>query len=279
MRKIIIIIAILLVGAVFVFSGYKVVSYYLDASKTNAVTQELADKVIQHVDPSTVIPAPPQPTKPSEAEQETTEPIEETEEPTENVLDEYPAIRVDFDALRQQNSDVIGWLYSEDTQINYPIMISSDNLYYLYRMINRKYNVAGSLFADYRSKTDFSDWNTVIFGHNRYSGAMFGSLPKYTSQAYYDAHPYMYLLTPAASYKVELIACFVTPAEGPIYNVSTSEADRDEILQNALEHSYFHTDAELKPYDRYITLSTCTYNNKDARYVVIGRLWRLNDLP
>jgi len=89
----------------------------------------------------------------------------------------YP--QIDFDALKAINPDIVGWLYCAGTPINYPLVQGSDNDYYLHHLYNRKPNKSGCLFIDFANVPDFTDHNTVIYGHNMKSGAMFAVLEKY----------------------------------------------------------------------------------------------------
>ncbi len=86
---------------------------------------------------------------------------------------------VDFAALQKVNPDVVGLIYQKDTIINYPIMHGSDNDQYLHSDINKKYSVSGSIFMDYRNSADFSDFNTIVYGHHMHDGSMFKSLRGY----------------------------------------------------------------------------------------------------
>lgn len=88
------------------------------------------------------------------------------------------SISVDFNSLKQINSDVKAWIYIKDTDINYPILQATDNDYYLKRDIYKRYSSAGSIFLDYNNEADFSDSNTVIYGHNLKNKKMFADLTK-----------------------------------------------------------------------------------------------------
>lgn len=194
-------------------------------------------------------------------------PFQPEDDPAEGV-----PIQVDFEVLAETNGDIIGWLYSEDTPINLPVVQSSDNERYLRRLVDGSWNSSGALFADYRNAGDFSDPNTVIYGHNMKNGKMFGTLPNYKRQAYYDEHPQMWLLTPEGDYRVELVAGYVTSADSGVYDFDQSEEAVLAAVQRAMERSTFTSGAEIAEGDRFLTLSTCSYAYDDARYVLIGRL-------
>jgi SrtB family sortase len=184
---------------------------------------------------------------------------------------------VDFDALAEVNPDIRAWLLCEDTAINYPIVQGEDNDYYLRRLYDGTSNKSGCLFADYENAGDFSNRNTIIYGHNMLDGAMFSSLTQYQDGAYYEAHPEMLLATPDGNYVIELFAAFVaSPAES---GTDTSpwelawESDTDYTAwQAAMQgRSLFQSDVTLSKTDRVLTLSTCINSGRD-RFIVMGKL-------
>lgn len=109
---------------------------------------------------------------------------------------------------------------------------------------------------------------------------MFGSLPDYETQAYFEAHPVLYLLTPEQDYAVELIAGFTTVPDASLYRSLCSPAEeREKLLAQWMESSDFSSDITPTAEDRLVTLSTCTYTFRNARYVVIGVLRPLDRVP
>mgnify|MGYP003293871399 CR=1 FL=1 len=183
-----------------------------------------------------------------------------------------PPISVDFDALVTENSDTVAWLYSADTPINYPIVQSDDNDYYLRRGFNGKYNYYGTLFADYRTSGDFSGKNTLIYGHNMKNAEMFGSLINYKEQEYFDKHPQMWLFTPSGNYMIKLVAGIEVPGTSEIFDTLANPDEAEKVIRDALLGSTFKADYTYSETDRFVTLSTCSYDYADARYIVIGRL-------
>ena len=181
-------------------------------------------------------------------------------------------ITVDFEALRKENNDIIAWLYLPDTVINYPVLQADDNEYYVRRLTNGYWNIAGSIFADCRNASDFSDPNTVIYGHNMTNDTMFGTLMDYRSQEYYDAHPYMYIITPEKKYRLELLTGFVTLADSEVYSFPQTAEETEEKLLAWLEASDFEPAFEYTRGSKLATLSTCAENYGNKRYVVIGAL-------
>ena len=195
---------------------------------------------------------------------------EDATEATEKVWDEYAPIDVDFDALLDENSDVVGWLYCEDTVINYPIVQGPDNNYYLDKLLNKTFNICGTLFIDYRNNRDFSHYQNILYGHKMKNGSMFGSIPGYKKQEYYEEHPVMYLMTPEQDYKVVLIAGYVVPSNASAYMIAENEEERDMLIEKARAKSTFQADVEILETDRLLTMSTCVTDYQSARYMLLG---------
>lgn len=247
---------------VLLFSTVQLAAYIEESRRSSSLNESLVNNAV-------VVREPTDPTV-------NTESILEQDQRVEPIPTETAPIKVDFDVLLKTNPDVIGWIYCADTPINYPLAQGEDNDYYLYRMIDGTQNSSGTLFVDYRNAGDFSDSNTIVYGHNMKNKEMFGSLQNYKKQSYYDEHPVIWLLTPDASYKVELIAGYVTAPNSEIYSVGQTDDDIYVLANQAIEQSTFKSDFELSEGDRFLTLSTCSYEYDDARYVIIGRVIKIN---
>lgn len=178
---------------------------------------------------------------------------------------------VDFEALQKVNPDVVGWIYQKDTIINYPIMRGNDNDQYLHSDINKKYSVSGSIFMDYRNSGDFSDFNTIVYGHHMHDGSMFKSLRGYTKETdYYKDHKTFELITPDKKYHLQIVSAFITPATSEAYTYSFNNiADKQAFLNYAVKNSKISTGVTATTDDKIITLSTCAYDYDEARYVVV----------
>ncbi len=251
---------ILLCLGIVLFSGAKLYEIYKVYDTGNDSYEDLTDRYVA---------AAPQ------AMPEQTEGTEPTEtlEPAETA-----PVSVDFDALLAENADVVGWLYCADTPINYPLVRSEDNDYYLYRLLDGTSNANGSIFMDYRNSPDFSDWNSIFYGHNMQSGAMFGTLQRYRQQTYFEKHPVMYLLTPQQDYKVVLISGYTTwDTASETYGFPETLEERNVLVENALDRSTFKAGVTVLDTDRLLTLSTCAYEFENARYVLVGVLRPLGE--
>ena len=202
-----------------------------------------------------------------------TEAAEETADETAHVpAEESIMITVDFPTLVEECPDVVGWIYSPGTPINYPIVQSDDNEYYLHRLLDGSYNKGGTLFIDSYNQPDFSDWNTFLYGHNMRDNSMFGTVDNYRQKDYYGKHPVMYLLTPEKNYVIELVAGCTIPADSAVYRMLNTVEDRDALVAELSRSSSFKANVELGEDDKLITLSTCVYDYDNARYVVVGVL-------
>lgn len=186
---------------------------------------------------------------------------------------EFSPIGIDFESLLAANSDIIGWIYCEDTVINYPVLQGEDNDFYLHHTYEGDYSVAGSIFVDTTNRPGFVDSNTVIYGHHMKNGSMFASLEKWKDQEYYEEHPVMWLLTPEQDYKIVLFSCYGTSAYSDTYTVFTRPCEElNDYLDDCVWQSEFQSDIELDPEAHYVVLSTCAYMFDNARYVVHGML-------
>ena len=205
---------------------------------------------------------------------ETEAPVEDPAQPEETkAAPETSPITVDFESLLASNDEVVGWLFSEDTVINYPIAQAEDNDKYLHHLLDGTYNSSGTLFVDCECAPEFAGANTIVYGHNMKNGSMFYSLHNYVDQAYYDAHPVMYLNTPTQNYKIEVFSAFICNYDSDTYTLSfPSEQDYIDFVNKMKSQSDFQSDVEVTSNDRVITLSTCTYEYDNARYVVMGKL-------
>lgn len=179
---------------------------------------------------------------------------------------------VDFEALWEESDSIIGWIYCKGTEINYPIVQSDDNSYFVRRLPNGKSGRAGSIFMDFRCASDYSDRNTIIYGHNMKNGSMFATLKKYSKQSFYDEHPIMWIYTPEEVYVLELIAGYVTSRGSESFEVFAEESEVKEYVEYSVGKSTFKSKFDTESIERVVTLATCSYEYDTARYVLVGNL-------
>lgn len=254
--------------ALFVYSGSQLLTYYLDNFRNDKQQQELIDQAV------VVLPPSEEQTQPKAEDPATEETDGETQDtlPTEPPVETAP-IYVDFETLQNQNPDIVGWIYCPDTNINYPIVQGETNQEYLYRSHTGEKNANGSIFMDFRNLPDFSDFNNIIYGHNMGVGEMFGTLKQYADQKFYEEHPVMWLLTPDKAYRLDLIAGLVVPSDSEVYGIYSYPEELMTGLEYVISHSTFTAGSvDLESVERIVTLSTCSYDFNDARYVVIGSM-------
>ena len=126
---------------------------------------------------------------------------------------------------------------------------------------------------DYRNEPDFSDPHTIIYGHHMDNGTMFQNLMGYKNQEFYDQHPTGQIITPDGSYTVEFFAGYVANVEDDAWNIYfPSKKDFASWINAAKAHSMFSSDVKPAVGDRLITLSTCSYEFYNARFVLVGRV-------
>ena len=207
-----------------------------------------------------------EPTEPQTEPEVTEAPPEETAPPDDTVWPE-----VDFEALREINPDVVGWIYIEGTSVNYPVVQGRNNSEYLDRLFDGTQNKAGSIFMDYRNEPDLSGRNTILYGHHLQSGAMFHDIILYKDQSFYEAHPTALLLTPEGNYKIRLVAGYVTDMNSDAWKMEfESDVEFALWLEQGITQSTFQSTVRPTGGDRVVTFSTCTYEYNDARYVLVG---------
>ena len=201
--------------------------------------------------------------------------IEETEKQeleTEPEKEEYQS-PYDFDTLKKENPDTIGWIHIPDTKISYPIVQGKDNETYLHQTYEGNYNFAGTLFIDYENSSDFNDCNTLVYGHNMKNGSMFGHLKKFAEdQNVYNKSKYFWILTPDKNYRYEIISAYTTGVDSDTYTLFKGPGEEfQRYLETIKGYSEISTDpGELTIKDKIVTLSTCT-GNESTRFVVQGR--------
>jgi len=176
--------------------------------------------------------------------------------------------------LREKYPNVVGWLTIANTKVDYPFARASDNAYYLRRGLDGNPLSAGTIFMDCRNSADFSDFNTILYGHNMKNGSMFGTLSDFDNQAFFDANPTGTVFLAGRTYTVEFFAYIVLPADDSlIYDPSLSGgADIAAFLDHVKSAARFYRDIGVTADDHILTLSTCDYEFSDARMVLLGRL-------
>lgn len=198
---------------------------------------------------------------------------EPTPEPTPEVNPNKEMDRdINFEELKEENSDIIGWIEIPGTIIDYPIVQSNDNLYYLNHNIKKQKSVYAAIYMDFENNSDFTDRNTVIYGHNMNNGSMFAQLHKFENEDFFDEHKIVKIYTPEGQLNYEVTAAYVRDNKRILFEADFEDDDYFQTyLDNvrAVDGKNDHvSDRMVTINDHIITLSTCVRNQADKRYVV-----------
>lgn len=188
--------------------------------------------------------------------------------------DSYEKYWVDFDALSKENADVVAWLrFDQPDVINYPVVQTNNNDTYLDTSFQKNSSIYGTIFMEQSNDAQFTDDNTILYGHNMKSGAMFGSLKKYNEESYYKENPYFYIYTPdGKASKYQICAARRVNAVGDAYYITFGDEEtRQTYLDTMHKESFYDTGAEINEDSKLVTLSTCT-NDDSERLIIQGVL-------
>ena len=258
MKKKIRLLLIVLFAVLFLFSAWQVVGIL----QTYQKSQTSYDALEQYVSFGNTEAQKVSPESTNSAELVETEPMEVPD------ISAWP--QVDFDELAKINPDIVGWIYIEGTDINYPVVQGTDNDYYLKHLFDGTYNSSGCIFLDYRCSADFSDRHSIIYGHHMNNKTMFGGLMSFKDQTFYDEHSVALLVTPTVYYKIQFFSGYVSDNWGNAWDLVLDDSSYAAWLHEIQAKSCFETEYAPAPEDRIITLSTCTYEFDSAKFVLHG---------
>lgn len=290
------IILLLLIG-VMCFSAYKIISQliiYKKAADNYSNLQSEVISVVNATQPATLPQASdaaqsgnsqggPGAQSGQDPAQSLTRPSSgESGENTEPTLPAYPApyqglpmLSVDFEALKNRNSDVMGWLYGQhEGWVSLPVVQGTNNSYYLHRLLDGSYNFAGTLFVDYRNRF-LEDDISYIYGHHMKNDSMFGRLDDYDSYEYYQANPAFRFYTPDAVYDFYVVAAVRTNTREELFLTFQDAEQFMEKVDSFRERSAYQTDVDVQYGDKLVCLYTCAYHVDDGRYFLICKAVRV----
>jgi len=193
--------------------------------------------------------------------------------------EEAPEILDDYVTLYNNNKSLIGWIRIDDTLIDYPVMQSKNQDYYLDHNFNQEKDNNGSIFIDANCSIWPRSQNIIIYGHNMKSGKMFGQLKKYKSEDYFKENPYIYFdtLYEKGKYQVMYVFSDVVYDEAQVtfkyyqFINADSEAEWNSAMNYMAEKSMYDTGLHAYLGDQIITLSTCDYEKDAERFVVVAK--------
>ena len=172
-------------------------------------------------------------------------------------------------ALRQVSPDTVGWIKIPGTAISYPLVRGEDNDYYLNHAWDGTPTRVGAIFMDHRNAADLTDFHTLIYGHRMKNATMFTALDCYESLSFRDEHPYVYIKLDGQVITYAVFAAYEAPVRSVVYDLTLSgEAEKQALIDFALEQSVIDTGIVPTVNDRVLTLSTCTGRGYESRWVV-----------
>ena len=175
---------------------------------------------------------------------------------------------MDHDFLKMMNDHYIGYIVIPGTEVDYPVVRGDDNSHYLRYDYYEKESISGCPFLDCRQAADFSDFNSTICAHNQKDKKMFGTLDRYRTKEFWEANPYVYIMTPNGNYRYKIFSVYDQYYVDVIFSPHfPTETSKKELIDLALERSIYKTDVEVKTTDHILTLYTCT-EDTDVRFVV-----------
>ncbi|MCL2565761.1 MAG: class B sortase [Defluviitaleaceae bacterium] len=196
---------------------------------------------------------------------------EDWEESTEPMF--FGTSPLDEARAMMNNPDIVAYIYIDGTNINNVVVQGPDNSRYLYVDAFGNSNANGAIFMDYRNNIDFSDPNTVIYGHNMRNGTMFHNLRYYMDRSFLDAHPHIKIITDDNVMIYEVFSVFSTRIDFYYIQVEFgSQEEFGELVDEIIRRSVHNVGITASADDNILVLSTCTNAEIDTRYVVVGRL-------
>jgi len=239
----------------------KLIDWYKDNLDTSKIVDEINSDVVieEHKD------------------DENTELVGEPEkdEPTSDYwyYIKFPLIDVDIKSLKKKNSDTVGWINVNNTNINYPYVKTKDNKYYLDHSYDKSYNEAGWVFMDYRNDSNLDNKNTILYAHSRLDKTMFGSLSKVLKSEWHsnkDNH-IIRISTDKENTLWQIFSVYKIKEEA--YYITTdfnSDSEYSKFLKTIKKRSIYNFNTNLTTDDKVLTLSTCYDDN--IRTVVHAKL-------
>ncbi len=220
-------------------------------------------------------------------------------ETVEQIKEEVPEILDKYVAFYNINKHLVGWVKIDGTVLDYPVVQTKDNEYYLTRDFEKADSKFGTIFADYhiKLKNGSKPNNTVLYGHNISNGSYFASITnyfprKYGSLNYYIEHPTVTFDTiyEEGTYKIFAGIFINTDPDdnnGEVYEYYKKRSFKNkaafyDFAQNIMDRSVFYTDVDLEYGDEILTLSTCYYpmgKDVDSRFVIFARRVREGEDP
>ena len=188
----------------------------------------------------------------------------------------YNLINVNLDELKQINSDTVGWIYVNNTNINYPVVKTNNNDYYLNHQFDKHYNEAGWIFMDYRNDSDINNnKNTIIYGHSLKNKALFGSLLKTVNGTWHSNIDNLVIKTvnESSSYLWQIFSIYTLEDNNDYIKTEfSSDEDYQEFLNTIYNRSKYSFNTSVNTNDKILTLSTCYTSGGKIKLVIHAKM-------
>ena len=260
-KKIILIIILLISLSVVTFSLGKIFIWNKDNQDIKKIEDNISDVATE---------------RPSEDAVNVNPPVDKSDDYWDYI--KMDMMSVNFNELKKKNPDTVGFIKVNGTNINYPVVQTTDNDYYLNHAFDKSENDAGWIFADYRNNMVTFDKNTIIYGHGRLNNTMFGTLKNITDSSWYD-NKNNYIVkfsTPTENTLWQVFSIYTIPTES--YYLQTefnSDSEYNNFLQELKNRSVKNFSAEVNSNDKIITLSTCKDVAGTKRVVMHAKLIKI----
>lgn len=240
-----------LLGLTLVISLYRIVDYKEDLNQSQSVVNKL--QVIEK-DVDLLI-----------LDEEDSQTILE-DEINQPVASEFDIKSNPNKILLDEIKDYVGWIEVENSNINYPIVKTNDNDFYLNHDYYQNENVAGAIFMDRRNLGNSFDKHTIVYGHRMNNGTMFTDLDKFLDDEFLSTSPSIVYKDLFKTYEYDFIAAFIVSADDYYLPYEINE----DVIQDFLSRSVYDSNYIYNSNHRYLTLSTCNYDVDNGRIIVIG---------
>ena len=221
-----------LLVSILIYSGIKIYEWYKDNTNNSEIAEKIKDIAIVR---------------------------------EENENEDKEGYKIDFNKLKEQNSDSIAWIKVNSTDIEYPVVKTENNNFYLNHSFDKSKNSAGWIFADYRNKFDGTDKNIVIYGHNMKDGSMFGSMKNILNSDWYNNEENTNIILNTENENCIYKVFSIYKIESEDYYIKTgfsNESEFERFIKTIKARSIKDFNIDTSKDDSILTLSTCANNNK-----------------
>lgn len=245
----------------------------VEAAKLEGITGQAGDPAAEGAEASE------SPMEPGTVKEHVETPSASEKPPEQEESAENPPILAQYETLYQANDDLVGWLSIEGMVIDYPVMRSEDDEFYLHHNFQGEEDKYGCLYVRNRADVDTPGTNFIIYGHNMKDGSMFGDLDLYRKKSFYQEHEVIRFDTLYEERSYEIVAVFLSQVYAEqdeafkyyqFYEAETEE-EFQYFYENIKELSLYDTGVAAEYGDTFLTLSTCAYHVTDGRLVVVAK--------